>query len=571
MADPLTILGGIASIGQITGLVISTITVISTFCERVHDAPVEFSRVKHRVFAIKEMVQTFEAFVLNAPGFPDEDILPQDLRQQLISSMNVLREDIEEINQHIASASTHNFQPLRRRMKWALCKRNFMTRKLDCLKQSESSLSNILLLLVCRCALLQLCIGTRRPGASSTSRDDVANPPSQDTLSSFHCFVLGADQWLRAKGFYGSYTSTSSTRGGWSSRVTFGINLPQWIWARSVLMDIRFASLPDGLSGFRISSGHVSIQNRVPLESPFMRACRAGDLGYMRQHLQQMPWSVGNRTVCLGKTPLMLAIEGERVDAMKLLLEKGADPNVGDDDQVLPVFSVMGMRPRPDASLIQYPPRWDSWIEALRVLVNCHASVHEVVHNKSMGMLNIHYRPECDRTMDYFCLLDEQSYMDFAAVDSGGWSALVSAIRSRDQGLRAVKFLKKANVNFEKIMNDGRSYLHLAAEMAQDVSILEYIYLNGCQQHINRQDCWGWTPLHYSIMSQSATRFGSRGMDNTRYLLAAGADPLILGKESPFVPYELIGSYAFTASELAKAVRPKLFNALVNAIQNQQR
>lgn len=37
---------------------------------------------------------------------------------------------------------------------------------------------------------------------------------------------------------------------------------------------------------------------------------------------------------CRGADPFQLAIEGQHLDAIRYLLEAGADPNVGDDHQV---------------------------------------------------------------------------------------------------------------------------------------------------------------------------------------------------------------------------------------------
>ena len=96
----------------------------------------------------------------------------------------------------------------------------------------------------------------------------------------------------------------------------------------------------------------IRIQNRVSIDSPLMIACRNGDVELIRQHLVDGNGHVNDRTLCSGKTPLLvslpkiwmlgrmlilppqLAIEGKHLEAVKYLLNEGADPNIGNDDQM---------------------------------------------------------------------------------------------------------------------------------------------------------------------------------------------------------------------------------------------
>lgn len=65
------------------------------------------------------------------------------------------------------------------------------------------------------------------------------------------------------------------------------------------------------------------------------RAAETGDLPALRR-LLSLPVDIDSRD-SLGRTALMLATLGSHAEAVNLLLDKGADPNVADNRGITPV------------------------------------------------------------------------------------------------------------------------------------------------------------------------------------------------------------------------------------------
>jgi ankyrin repeat protein len=219
---------------------------------------------------------------------------------------------------------------------------------------------------------------------------------------------------------------------------------------------------------------------------------------------------------------------------------------------------------------MQLPPQWESWLDAARILVDNDASVHEIVHGQMVGSVNILHPQKPDKTLEYLNLLKETGYMEFGMVDGRGFSALRSAIRSPSHALNAIRVLQQLNVDLQKILDDGRSFLHIAAELAPGVEVLEYVYSNGCEQYTNRQDNYGWTPLHWCVSSTSP--HAGSGMDplaKFKFLLSKGADLAIKAKESPLMPWGFYDYQRFTPLDLAEANEPDLFRDILLEARNQ--
>lgn len=119
--------------------------------------------------------------------------------------------------------------------------------------------------------------------------------------------VLGADSWLRRFGLYGSFTVVSTSDEIRKTRVCVGYKLPTWVLSKSIMFDIQFSSLGPCETGIRILSGTLRVQNQVLKDSPFMAACQKGDIQLIRQHLNDKSGFLGDRTICSGKTPLLVS------------------------------------------------------------------------------------------------------------------------------------------------------------------------------------------------------------------------------------------------------------------------
>ncbi|KAI0537503.1 hypothetical protein GGR58DRAFT_344188 [Xylaria digitata] len=106
-------------------------------------------------------------------------------------------------------------------------------------------------------------------------------------------------------GFVGAFTYVVDVQQRWTSRLVLGFQPPTWAWLQSVLFQINLAAPLNGARGFRITSGHVYLQNRVPVDSPPMSACQRGDIPLMKQYPADQPWALRDRAITTGETPLL--------------------------------------------------------------------------------------------------------------------------------------------------------------------------------------------------------------------------------------------------------------------------
>jgi hypothetical protein len=198
----------------------------------------------------------------------------------------------------------------------------------------------------------------------------------------------------------------------------------------------------------------------------------------------------------------------------------------------LPVFASLGYKDkaaRITPRFVQLAPNTTIWLEMLQLLVQYEASVHEVMADKTMTTLSYtreSYDPET--IVRYFQLLLAESYVDFNLFDNdmGQCSALWNAIRSCEFSASAIDILAQNGVQLNKVFPNGRNALHMAAEMGFDAEALMHLYSNHGIKELNRQDQWGWTPLHYAVASSS---YQHRNCAKVRFLLKNGADPHLKG------------------------------------------
>lgn len=118
--------------------------------------------------------------------------------------------------------------------------------------------------------------------------------------------VVRADSWLRTLGLYGSLIITSVPDSSAAIRVVIGFKLPSWMLHTSIDFKLEISRLSAQELGVRILPGEIRDQNWVSRESTFMTACANGDVGLMRQCLQEKSGSLRDKTACTGSTPLMV-------------------------------------------------------------------------------------------------------------------------------------------------------------------------------------------------------------------------------------------------------------------------
>ncbi|KAI8945685.1 ankyrin repeat-containing domain protein [Xylaria longipes] len=544
MADPLSILGGLSASGQILSTIVKTVVAISAFCDNFRNAPRHFVRIKYRLIEIQDILVEIESQALN---LTDDDFLPHNIRERLDSAIATVLKEVIEVQKHIPRQTS-----ITGKLLWATFLKSLSKKSLKELDQAEASLFKIIHFLTYRNAMrLAVEVHQRQQKTGREQAKPGAAAVSRLAIRQINFFALNGDSIWRWMGFSGAFSYTKDCQGRWKSRWSLGFQ-PPWSWMQSVLIQLDLANRSDGGSGIRITSGHLYLQNRIPIDHPFMRACHSGDIALMRQCLDDQPWAIRDKCATTGETPLLLAIKSESLEAVKWLLERGANPNDGDDDQILPVFAALGMKAPGKSHFLQLAPKWSSWLECLRLLALHNASIHEVVHGKTLGMLSVfsQYRNAVadDHTLDYINFLRSEDYVDFDTVDRQGWSTLGLALQSPTQGPRAIQILKGLGVNISRILDDGRSYLSIALEATKDIGILQYLYDNGCAPHLNRQDRWGWTPLHYGGFAESAANRDSR-FPKLLFLLEKGANTDTRASHHHLIP--IVGLGDFTPIELA--------------------
>ena len=200
------------------------------------------------------------------------------------------------------------------------------------------------------------------------------------------------------------------------------------------------------------------------------------------------------------------------------------------------------------------------------MLIQSGASIHEVVGNKTISTLNLHrddYDPQAFPSFIRLLLLE--GYHDFSLVDTLGFSAVSNSIRSRGCAIEAIDLLASGGVDFTKVFPDGRTVLHIAAEMSINKEVLEHLYTKYNVTDVNKQDRWGLSPLHYAIFS-SSNRLTTSTCRKARFLLEKGADPTIRGHVKSLSP-QLHSHDLVTTCEYSAALGPKVYEKFLKDLR----
>ena len=228
------------------------------------------------------------------------------------------------------------------------------------------------------------------------------------------------------------------------------------------------------------------------------------------------------------------------------------------------------MNPRAYSYFEQLPPTWDRWFDALRLLIKHGAEVHETVNGRNLASLNIERDGLPSKTLDFLRLLAAEDALQLDVMSGcDGWPALHTALVCDSTAVDALKVLSSSGIQLSKVMDNGKSALHVSARLSASCDALEYLCAVGCSGYINRQDQWGWTPLHYAVASRNSAEVT---ISHTPYakvlmLLQKGANPTIRSSQNAMKIYgPLLGS--FTAYEFLRQVRPARFKMLVEVLRH---
>ncbi|OKL59087.1 hypothetical protein UA08_05842 [Talaromyces atroroseus] len=559
MAGLIAVAGGIASVSQVLVYLAQTTKHVVEFYGDFTEAPIVLHRIKEKLHLLQQMIAQVQSYVIE---HHDSDILPSETKELLLGSVRRVQDSLDKAKLKCHKVTDKNIKKTMKRVVWVLRDEPALSKLLQDLNDSDHILHLVMQVLIMKTTTLAL---QYQSTAIKEARGNRATAGSQPLVSLPKWTNRPNNSWpwwwwwLRQYGFYGTLKIRQShSQHLLDTHILLGYKFPAWLWSKSIDIELKF-QLPRC----------IRMQNRVPVDSPFIVACRNGDVQRIRQSLADKPGSVGDRLSCTGETPLMLTIECGNMDAMKVLLDAGADPNVGDDDGITPVFRALGMNPRRNKIFPQLPPRNPMWVDIIRLLVEYDASVHEVVNGNSLTTLNLIWHKNKSRTLEFFHFLHDQYYVDFGADKIDGFSAFTSAFRSVGSSLECIQFLyEKVGLDFSRISADGRSLLHLGAEYAHEPETIEYLCRACPSDYINRQDDLGWTPLHYAIFFEGLHK-PEDSLAKVELLIRHGANPYIKSTRLPMFCTVLdIDTDRFTAFELCEALPSHRYEQFLDIVRN---
>ncbi|XP_039303113.1 serine/threonine-protein phosphatase 6 regulatory ankyrin repeat subunit B-like isoform X2 [Solenopsis invicta] len=177
---------------------------------------------------------------------------------------------------------------------------------------------------------------------------------------------------------------------------------------------------------------------------------------------------------CKGRTPLHYAVENNHADVVRILVERGADVNVEDEDRITPLLLAGSAMNRTNRTEMI-----NKFVKIVKILVDAEASVNAI-------------HPETGNT------------------------ALHRAVKL--DSAEATILLKDARP--DKCNNSGATPVHIAANRG-NIETLR-ILLEAISSDVDKPDkltipdCWGRTPLHYAVENNHA--------DVVRVLVESRAD-----------------------------------------------
>lgn len=117
--------------------------------------------------------------------------------------------------------------------------------------------------------------------------------------------LFKANSLLRTSGLYG-WLITEGCKGDMGNRtlICLGLCFPLWLMLVAITLEFSITSAPTPNNWpFRWS---LQVQNRVLIDSPLMKACQQGNVSLIRQILEEGSGSINDRTICSGKTALLV-------------------------------------------------------------------------------------------------------------------------------------------------------------------------------------------------------------------------------------------------------------------------
>lgn len=279
-----------------------------------------------------------------------------------------------------------------------------------------------------------------------------------------------------------------------------------------------------------------------------------------------------------------MAIYAEQYHAVELLLHHNADPNLCDDDQVQvkmlpalttvakqfyrsPLFAVAGMKPAGRSIYPQLPPTWPQWMDAFRLLLQYGADVHETTGGRSLSTFNVDLQDRPSHLLEYLRILSSRDAIEPEPMAGRATqTALFNTLRCNEDAIEGLKLLSACGIRTSRVLEDSSTALHIASRMCPNTEVINYLCDNGCADHVNRRDSYGWTPLHYAVVASTSAE-GPTPFSKVFDLIRRGGDLSLRLNRTAILPYTE-PSASFTAFELLAASRPKRAELLMKMFRD---
>ena len=254
---------------------------------------------------------------------------------------------------------------------------------------------------------------------------------------------------------------------------------------------------------------------------PFFVAARQGDLAALQEIITRSPGGI-NQTDKTGMTALHFAAYAAQHEAVRLLLQKGADPNLADYQGATPLHFAAEVGD----------------LESIRLLLNGGAAVDACDKG---GASPLAVAAEYNRLPAMTLLMDSGASLGLCSGGPPRLSPLHLAAKNGQVGSARMLIDRGADVN---LIAPDRQNTPLQAAMGvynRKTDVVEYLLEHGANP--NMKDIDGNTPLHWAcyelrpsfqilLLAHGANPF----ILNKKGLIPAGVSLVVLGKIAKQVP-----------------------------------
>lgn len=258
----------------------------------------------------------------------------------------------------------------------------------------------------------------------------------------------------------------------------------------------------------KIPDRHPELNPELKARNPIYLACRAGKIEIVRTLLKKgvIPDQVSIPSYYPShiKTLLHLAIYKNQPELIKLLLEKGANPNEKDNNDVLPLDKLIAAK--------------EIKLDIIEILLTYHAQSNLIANKPYLyKLLTVAIK---ETRWDIIKLLITNKIVEATIAQNRTTLLHIAIIQSQWD---IAEFLLENGADPNATTKEGNTVLHtLLNEVSPPQNIIELLLQKGAE--IDQSDSDGDTPLHLSL-------YEPHDSEMTTLLLKEGADPNIQNNE----------------------------------------